>query len=111
MLTFNKKLKGKPKGKENRGLRRQSNHHNRIKICELTHKEFKITMVNTLRVLIKKRRHARENRQCQQSGGNYFQTPKKMLEIKNKKIKNAFSRLISRLDTVKERIVNFKIVQ
>lgn len=34
-----------------------------------------------------------------------------MLEIKNKEIKHAFSRLISRLDTVKGRIVNFKIGQ
>lgn len=34
-----------------------------------------------------------------------------MLEIKNKEIKHVFSRLISRLDTVKGRIVNFKIGQ
>lgn len=55
MFTFQQKLQGTPKGMKNHSLKRQCKHQNKTDInVGIIRQEFKITMVNMLRALIKK---------------------------------------------------------
>lgn len=57
MFTFQQKLQGTPKGMKNHSLKRQCKHQNKTDInVGIIRQEFKITMVNMLRALIKKSR-------------------------------------------------------
>ena len=107
-LACNKKLQGIPKGEKNTQSEetKQASEpdSDMTQMLKSSDREFKVTMINTLRTLMEK--HAVQMGIVTRKIKILRNNQKEMLEIKNilTERKNAFDGLLSRLDMAKERI-------